>query len=446
MAGHGGRELGSGGGSVASAAAFGCVPNPDAAPPDHVGKVGDVLPLPFQEILDALGRFEHELGGVRHFKGRPMIERKVKASDFRNAYTDFEYVYLTILGFARLHSLSEELASMNNGRKYKQNPCVQMLESQTGMTMHADREGANHVLRSAAGTMLQAFEVAKRDAVGVEGFFREAFDRTADPCLEGRAGRLLEYLQSRSQVPGAVRGRPPPGDLAVELPGAGAEPEAVVGEYLRVFVNDCTWRYALREGLDYDRAKLERDRDGAESFAELCNAATFEVMLLARGCIFDKPPKQWEVQLENGTWSPYGVDVNQELERARLVRESLCQVVVRNWTYEVNLKHMVQMNLKTKKERPLRCIQPSDASEGDDSGRGKLLYIAIKAAINHFVDLQTVAPRSAAPAGIRSALAAIGQEPDLAEQPLQGATLHTAAVQLPGTTNGSPRSCDAEIS
>jgi len=357
-----------------------------------------VVPYAFQEILNELSSMELELGGVRNFTGLPRIERKVKAQDFRTGYTDFEYVYLTILGFARLHVHCEEIVSLNNGRKHTQNPGVQMLESKTGMTMHADREGAAHLLRSAGANLLQAFVAARKDKAGTTGFFREAFDRSADPCLEGRANRVLEYLQSRSQVPGAALGaigtQPPPGDLAVELPAEGASPKAVVGEYLRVFVNECTWRWAVQEGVDYDIAKVERQHEvSLEAFARLCNATTFEVALLARGVATDMPARQWEVQLEDGTWSPYGIETSEALERARLFGDPLCQVKVRHWVYEVHLGHMLQMNFKTKKERPVRCVERCDDKGG---GRGRLPLADIKASILYFVELETLAPAKTA--------------------------------------------------
>merc|ERR1719203_1133006 len=166
----------------------------------------------------------------------------------------------------------EEIVQLNNGRKFNQNPGVRMLEHRTGMTMHADREGANHLLRSAPACMVEAFSIARRERNGIAGFFREAFDRNADPCLEGRAGRIMEYLQARSQVLAAGAG-PSWEDLSLHPLPADAAPQVIVGEHLRVFVNECTWRWARHRGLDYTTAKTERETEAAAAeFSALCNA------------------------------------------------------------------------------------------------------------------------------------------------------------------------------
>lgn len=346
----------------------------------------DDVPLVFQEILAELSHAEQRLGGVRNFKGRPRIERKVKACDFRRVYTDFEYVYLTVLGFAALSVHVEDIVALNNGRKFTENPGVRLLEQRTGMTMHADREGANHLLRSAPNLLMEAYAVAATDRAGRNGFFQEAFDRNADPCLEGRVNRILEYLHSRSQVLGATNA-PPPEDLVVQSLGENATPQAIVGEHLRVFVNECTWRWARERGIDYDIAKAQTDQEGSD-FDLRCNAETFEATLLARGVASDVAGRQWEVKLEDGTWTPYGVEQNEALERGRLAGAASCEVTIRNWVYEMDLTQMVQRNIKTYRERPIRCAARAFTAA---QGRGRLLHAEIKAAIAHFVGLDTLA-------------------------------------------------------
>jgi len=262
------------------------------------------------------------------------------------------------------------------------------------MTMHADREGANHLLRTAPECLLEAFAAARKDNAGTKGFFREAFDRNADPCLEGRVGRIMEYLQSRSQVPNACR-RPPAEDLAVQSLQENASPKAIVGEYLRVFVNECTWRLAKERGVDYEIAKKERQGEAssasAASFARLCNAHSFEASVLAKGLASDLPPRRWEVRLEDGTWSAYGSEQNEVLEMARHLDVPICKIKIRTWIYEVDLDQMVQINAKTWKERSVRCVELGREERSNQPRRARLTHEEIKAAIRYFVDLETLA-------------------------------------------------------
>ncbi|CAE7231674.1 Gbp5 [Symbiodinium sp. CCMP2456] len=91
--------------------------------------------------------------------------QKITREDFCAGYSDFEYIYLTILGFAKLHSLVEEITLQNNGEVFTRNPGVQLLERACGMTMHGNREGANALLRSAPGALLEVpFQVVRPTA------------------------------------------------------------------------------------------------------------------------------------------------------------------------------------------------------------------------------------------------------------------------------------------
>lgn len=348
------------------------------------------MPPFFQDILDELACFERELGGVKNFEGRPRIEKKVKASDFRSEYTDFEYVYLTILGFARLHVHCEAIVQRNNSRKFTQNPAVELLEQRTGMTMHADRPGANHLLRSAPACLVEAFAVARKDRHGMAGFFREAFDRTADPCLEGRAGRVMEYLQARSQVVGLTSAGPNWEELSLQPLSDSAKPEDVVGEHLRVFVNECTWRWAKERGVDYATAKVERQTETAAlDFAALCNADAFEATLLARGIVGDAVAKQWEVVVDDrGGWKPYSSEQNEAIEMSQLQGIPRCEIKVRSWKYQIDFQRMVQVNMKTGKERPVRCVENS---VGQSVARGRISHADLKRAVALFVELDTLA-------------------------------------------------------
>lgn len=347
------------------------------------------VPPVFAEILKELGKLEQQLGGVRNFRGRPRITQKVKATDFRRSYTDFEYVYLTVLGLSQLQVHGEEIIRLNNGRMFKENPGTQMLERVTGITMHAEREGANHLLRSAPSILLRAFAAAQGDRGGMRRFFQEAFDRLADPCLEGRVGRLLEYLATTVAAGGADAPRPQ--DLALQTLPATAGAEEIVGEHLRVFVNECTWNWARERGIGYSVAVADRD-DGDLAFMELCNAETFKAAVIAKGEVKDVALGQWEVELESKAWSAYGREPNQLVEQARLLGLGSCQVKIHAYLYEIDLTLMVQRNLQSGKERPIRWLpQAAGAS------RGRITQGDLTAAVARFVDLATLAPAPIAP-------------------------------------------------
>lgn len=350
------------------------------------------LPVFFTEILEDLGRYQRELGGVKNWRGqRPRIERKVTAAEFRDTYTDYEYIYLTVLGFAQLHMHCEEIVRKNNGKVFKDNPGVQILEQRCGMTMHGDRAGANHLLRTGPASIVEAFALAKMDKAGMQRFFREAFDRTADPCLEGRVSRLMEYLDVRRQETDASLARAPPWDDVSLRP---LDPEAtaqqVVGEHLRVFVNECTWRFATEKGLEYAKAKELRvsDEPTQREFGRLFNAVAFEAAMLARGVAADAEAKQWQVNTDGDRWMPYSEEQNEVLERSRLLGLRRCEVRVHSWMYEIDFGMMVQRNRKTRKERPIRCV---DAPVNKKQGR--LTLEELKGAVEYFVGLDTI-PRA----------------------------------------------------
>jgi hypothetical protein len=367
------------------------------------------LPIFFSEILAELSNFERALGGVKNFPGRqPRIERKVTAVDFRDKYTDFEYIYLTVLGFAQLHIHCEEIVSKNNGRVWKDNPGVQLLEQRCGMTMHGDRAGATHLLRSAPASVVEAFALAKMDAAGMRRFFVEAFDRTADPCLEGRVSRLMEYLDKRRQETDATLAHAPPwDDVSLRPLDSTASPQDVVGEHLRVFVNECTWRWASERGLKYAEAKDARTRDEAAQldFSRLFNASAFEAAMLARGMAADAAAKQWEVNFESDNWMPYNEEQNEVLERARVLGLDKCEVRVNSWMYGIDLVRLVQINRKTRKERPIRC---TDAPAKRKPGR--ITLDELKSAITYYVGLETIS--ASAPEGTNSGGAVAVAEKD----------------------------------
>lgn len=57
------------------------------------------------------------------------------------SYTDFEYIYLQILGFKAIQENIDLLKDLNNSKSFRENPGTQLLESIAGMTMHGERDG-----------------------------------------------------------------------------------------------------------------------------------------------------------------------------------------------------------------------------------------------------------------------------------------------------------------
>jgi len=289
----------------------------------------------FEEVLEALRPYHRRLGGTPFFGRRdPHIPKKLSSTELAKN-SNYEYVFLTVLGFQLLQSHNEEIISLNNGQHFKTNPGTRRLEEVCGFTMHADRPGANGILRSAPEVMLRAFDVARRKRIVEEFFSGEAFDRMADPCLEGRLGRILAFLEAhaprdeespcnvcsgtgrvtkgllwstevvckRCKGTGRISGAPsvsdaPPADVAVETMPVGSAPEKVVGEYLRVFRHLCIQRWARSTGLAYARAKSLWEKaeagtpEGGEPVPDVqrsFNAQNFIAYLMHTGMVSGRP-------------------------------------------------------------------------------------------------------------------------------------------------------------
>lgn len=141
-----------------------------------------------------------------------------------------------------------------------------------------------HKVRHAGDALLEAFSLG-RDSPAE--FFREGFDRLADPCLEGRYGRLTEFIErkstglpgdwedfsyslggvlsgmSSSPAVGGAAGGSLGGTSVLAAPAGGAGPRAttapsiedIIGEHIRVFTNRCLRDSAGKLNADYGRAK-----------------------------------------------------------------------------------------------------------------------------------------------------------------------------------------------
>jgi len=80
------------------------------------------LPPLFVEIIVEVLLYKSQLGGLRNFTDFPTIDHKVKAEEFRHGYTDFEYVYLTVLGLARLQTHVEGSSADAMARSTRRTP------------------------------------------------------------------------------------------------------------------------------------------------------------------------------------------------------------------------------------------------------------------------------------------------------------------------------------
>jgi ubiquitin-protein ligase len=148
----------------------------------------------FQAILEESAAMAAELGGAPNFLDRKVsLIGKVTRKEFK-AYTGFEHVQLTILGFARLSEISEEVLSLNNGAAFFSNPGTMLLEKECGLTMHADRHGAIEAVKTGPDLMLTVFRMAQKAGKATD-FFMKAFNRHHDPCLEGRFLLIQEFGQ-----------------------------------------------------------------------------------------------------------------------------------------------------------------------------------------------------------------------------------------------------------
>lgn len=261
----------------------------------------------FEDVTAALRKFHKQLGGTPHFKSKdPAIKGKLTRAKLAET-SDYEYIFLQILAFAAISHHVDEIVRINNGAFWRRNPATMRVEQLAGITMHGDRPGANGIVRAAPEVLLRGFTVA-RGRGEIERFFREAFDRTADPCLEGRVGRLLTFLERNADQEGSGE-EPPAGDLVAEALPKGSTADRVIGEHLRVFNNRVVWDWARASGLAYARAKalwdhaengmagaeapeakrprLSRSASGAllPDVAAACNERTFFEYLVKSGVV-----------------------------------------------------------------------------------------------------------------------------------------------------------------
>lgn len=331
---------------------------PSSAVADMPQELKD-LPAFFLDILRDLKRHQSKLGGIRNFHDYPQIRGKVTADDFKAGYTDFEYAFLQVVGFARLHQHVDEIVRMNNGKTHAANPGTQRLEQLCGFTMHGDRPGSDGVLRSAGPSLLEAFQVSRTTRGGTGEFFRVAFDRKADPCLEGRVSRLLEYLEKHRHASSSSVA--PWEDVSLRPLPESATPTDIVGEHLRVFMGECTWKWGSEKGLSYEDAKNARlVPEHSADFERVFNASTFLAALRSKGVVADSHPARWEIGMGQGErWVPYDRDVNREINDARARGQPQVEVRLgpKRWRFQIDMCAGCQRNPHTGVEHKIRCVR-----------------------------------------------------------------------------------------
>eukprot|EP00928_Gymnodinium_smaydae_P002459 TRINITY_DN10875_c0_g1_i4.p1 TRINITY_DN10875_c0_g1~~TRINITY_DN10875_c0_g1_i4.p1 ORF type:complete len:459 (-),score=25.67 TRINITY_DN10875_c0_g1_i4:12-1337(-) len=240
-------------------------PRPQGRPID-VSKQFDLKDLgsveamqPYEDMLTELDHRKDLLGGVQSYKWREpiRIDSKEARKKHKAVLTQYEYVYLQILGFACAQANAGEIAGLNNGQDYRNNYGSQLLDIRCGLIWHAHHMQSDHLLTAAAELLVNTFERLKADGSGdrLSKFFQLAFDPNFDPCLEGR----VRLMQTYSNALEGDTGGPALDDLVLQSFKKDATTMDIVGEYLRVFHNECIRVWALKKEMTFQDAKVAKD-------------------------------------------------------------------------------------------------------------------------------------------------------------------------------------------
>jgi len=231
-----------------------------------------------------------------------MIQKKITKSEYETHYTDYEYIYLQILGFQATERKKEDITAKNNKQFFSHNPGTKLLERVAGITMHGEREGSDLVVKQAYSILIAAYRLA-RETNQLKIFFETGFDRLSDPCLEGRVGRLQTFLElNNPQLFFDVNHRVTWDDVSINRNNynnnhhhqnqnnnnnSNSEKLLIVGEYLRVFTNLMLLKYAKDKNKNYSQLKHDRslglNLPGFDE--EYCNTETFQLYLSNEGLI-----------------------------------------------------------------------------------------------------------------------------------------------------------------
>eukprot|EP00928_Gymnodinium_smaydae_P024258 TRINITY_DN19681_c0_g3_i3.p1 TRINITY_DN19681_c0_g3~~TRINITY_DN19681_c0_g3_i3.p1 ORF type:complete len:458 (+),score=58.12 TRINITY_DN19681_c0_g3_i3:57-1376(+) len=234
---------------------------------------------PYKDMMHELARHEKALGGLRHFRSFAKIVVPKELAIYVSL-THFEYVALQIIGFACATANAKDIRDLNNGEDFRTNVGTQILGQRCGLVWHGAKGNSDHLLTLAGELLIDAFE-ASEDPVH---FFKTAFSRSSDPCLEGRIRLLEGYLMSKQSD--AAGGGPSLDDVVARHLGHKATTLDIVGEYLRVFRNECIWRWAQEKEvpLTFTEASLALNSpqlasEDEASFQRLFHAGEFRSYL-----------------------------------------------------------------------------------------------------------------------------------------------------------------------
>eukprot|EP00928_Gymnodinium_smaydae_P024256 TRINITY_DN19681_c0_g3_i1.p1 TRINITY_DN19681_c0_g3~~TRINITY_DN19681_c0_g3_i1.p1 ORF type:complete len:463 (+),score=62.91 TRINITY_DN19681_c0_g3_i1:53-1390(+) len=244
----------------------------------------DEAAQPYKSMLKELVRHEKALGGLKNFASfediRPIKGSAQGAQLSFPPLTHYEYVALQIIGFACAAANAKDISDLNNGQAFKYNLGTQLLNKRCGIVWHGTDGNSDRLLTLAGELLVDAFEASDDP----ELFFRTAFSSSSDPCLEGRIRVLEGYLMSKHSESGS--GGPSLEDVVVRNLGQSATNVEKVGEYLRVFRNECVWRWAQeREApLSFQEANHalnspQLTSEDESSFERLFNAGEFRSYL-----------------------------------------------------------------------------------------------------------------------------------------------------------------------
>lgn len=250
----------------------------------------------FIEMLHELDKYKKMFGGSQNFRRgqKPSFYRKVTRREYVSAYSDYEYIYLQIEGFRQIFHHSDRIISLNNHKFFTKNPGTQFLERVAGMTMHGDRLGVNAIVSSSPGTLCKCYLTVKKNGPkAIKKFFKLAFSRDSDPCLEGRVSLLLRFIEEMPEFQkeaGTVSKEGVPwADTSLDF-RAKLDAKGLVGEYMRVYINLQTAQYAKDNELKYVDVKnsISLGKQLKNFEEDYCNSKLFKKHLNEIGFIKKK--------------------------------------------------------------------------------------------------------------------------------------------------------------
>jgi len=85
------------------------------------------------------------------------------------------------------------------------------------------------------------------------------------------------------------------------------------------------------------------------------------------------PPGRWQTVLA-GQWRSFDAEHQAKFDTARAAGQQVIRFRARGWEYDLDFRRMVQVNLSTRRERPVRCLEtaaePAPAADKVTEARG----------------------------------------------------------------------------